>query len=147
MPKRILIIGLVFCLGGCVAIWEVVSDLLQSHINLNFSVLLLPVGIGLIRGRSRSRWWARFWLILGYVGCALLIGVALISPENVSATWFGHEFSGSEAIPYAIAGSICLTLLFYFVHRLLYSPKASAYFNPSSEQDSGGQTATRAEST
>ncbi len=116
------------------AIWQVISDLLRSRITLNFAVLLLPVGIGLIRGRSRSRWWASFWIVLGYIGCALLIGVAVVSPQNVSSTWFGHEFSGSDAVPYAIVGSICLALLFYFVHRLLYSPKADAYFNPSSEQ-------------
>ncbi len=134
MPKRILIIGLAFCLGGGLAIWEVISALFRSRINLNFAVLLLPVGIGLIRGRSRSRCWASFWIVLAYIGCALLIGVAVVSPKNVSSSWFGHEFRGSDAVPYAIAGSVCVALLFYFVHRLLYSPNADAYFNPSSKQ-------------
>ncbi len=133
MPKRILIIGLIFCFGGASAIWDVISDLSRSHINLNFAVLLLPVGVGLLRGRSRSQWWARFWIILGYIVCAVLIGAAVISPQNVSASWYDRDLRGPEAVPYVIAGSICLALLLYFVHRLLYSPRADAYFNSSSE--------------
>lgn len=133
MPKRILIIGLMFCIGGGLAIWEVVSDLLRSHLNFNFAVLLLPVGIGLLRGRSTSRWWARFWIVLGYFGCALLIVAAIVSPGNVNASWFDRKISGAEAVPYVIVGSVLFGLLLCFVHRLLYSPKASAFFNPISE--------------
>ena len=129
MPKRILIIGLAFCLGGGLAIWDVLSDLFRSHFNLNFAVLLLPVGIGLLRGKSSSRWWARFWIILGYIGCAILIGAAIFAPSNVNASWFDRELSGSEAVPYVIGGSIFFALLFYLIHRLLYSPKADEHFN------------------
>lgn len=63
MPKRVLIIGLLFCLSGILAIWDVLSGICQNRLSLNFAVLLLPVGIGLLRGRQRSQWWARFCII------------------------------------------------------------------------------------
>ena len=45
MPIRILIIGLLSCLAGVLAIWEVIADLMQDHLNLNFAVFLLPVAV------------------------------------------------------------------------------------------------------
>ena len=135
MPKRILIIGILFCLGGLLAIWEVASDLFRSHINLNFAVLMLPVGIGILKGKKSSQWWARFWIILGYIGCGLLVLASLAFPENVSADFMGNEIKGTQAVPYTIAGAILFTALFVYMHRLLYSEIAQAYFNQKSEPD------------
>jgi hypothetical protein len=63
MPKRVLIIGLQFCLGGLSAIWDMLFGLFHSRIGFNFGELLLPVGIGLLRGKPTSKWWA------GIVNC------------------------------------------------------------------------------
>ena len=134
MPKRIITIGVLFCLGGALAIWEVLSDLVQSHINLNFAVLLLPVGIGLLRGKLSSQWWARFWIILGYILCALLVVLVIMSPDNANASWFGREITGSSAVPYVLVISALLAVFLVVIHKLLYSEKAIAYFNQSSEQ-------------
>jgi hypothetical protein len=61
-PTRITAIGTLFIIGGCVAAWEVIYDLFHSHVNLNFAVLMIPVGIGLLKGRASSRGWAKFWI-------------------------------------------------------------------------------------
>jgi predicted tellurium resistance membrane protein TerC len=41
MPKRILIIGLVFCISGVLSIIDINVSLMHSHINLNLGALLL----------------------------------------------------------------------------------------------------------
>jgi len=133
MPKRIIIIGILFCLGGFLAIWEVLSDLFRSHINLNFAVFMLPVGIGLLRGKPRSQWWARFWIILGYILCALLVMIVILSPGNAHASWLGREIRGSGAIPYVLLVSALLAVALIAMHKLLYSEKAKVYFNRTSE--------------
>ena len=135
MPKRILIIGILFCSGGAFAIWEVVSDLFRSHINLNFAVLMLPVGVGIMKGKKSSQWWGRFWIILGYLGCIIVVGASLISPQNVTATGFGEEINGTEAVPYVLIGALIFAILFVTIHRLLYSDIAHAYFCRESEPD------------
>ncbi len=53
MPKRILIIGILFCLGGILAIWEVVSDLFQSRLNLNFPAQRPAIGVDFRSDTSR----------------------------------------------------------------------------------------------
>ena len=91
---------ILFCLAGMLAIWEVISDLVHSHLNLNFAVFLLPVGIGLLRGKPRSQWWARFWFILGYILCALLVVMVLVSPGNLACHPFAFNRDLSRVVVY-----------------------------------------------
>jgi hypothetical protein len=129
MPKRIITIGVLFVVCGLFAIWSVLSGLANNRINLNFAVLMLPVGVGLLRGKRSSQWWARFWIILGYCMMGLLVMLAFAMPHNVNATWFGNRIRGPSAIPYVIFVAIVFTAVLNVVHRLLYSEKSNAYFN------------------
>jgi len=128
MPKRIFIIAILFCLGGLLAIWETISSLLQSRLYLNFAFFLLPIGIGLFLGKKSAQWWARFWIILGYVLCAFLVLVSFISPASAHASWFGHSIRGAGAIPYIIVAALMLTSVLFTLHRLLYSERSQNYF-------------------
>jgi hypothetical protein len=122
---------------GILAIWTIVSDLVRSHINLNFAVLLLPVGIGLLRGRASSQWWARFWIILGYILVGFLVVLAILFPYAINATWRGETIRGPAAVPYVIGLSVLACVPLVIIHRLLYSEKAIAFFRRSSEQKIG----------
>ncbi|MEA3212539.1 MAG: hypothetical protein QOE70_5596 [Chthoniobacter sp.] len=129
MPNRVLIIGILFCLGGLLAIWEVIFSALGGRLNLNFAVCLLPVGIGLLRGRRRSLWWARFWMILGYLLCAFLIIISIAAPNAAHASVFGRETSGPGAVPYVILAALLLAATLALLHRLLCSEKARDYLD------------------
>jgi hypothetical protein len=129
MPKRIIAIGLLFVICGLLAIWDVIAGLAHSKFNLNFAVLMLPVGIGLLRGKKSSQWWARFWIILGYCAMGLLILLAIAEPQSVYATWFGTQVRGPSAIPYVICVATVFTGVLIVLHRLLYSQRSNAYFN------------------
>src|SRR5690242_8259267 len=129
MPKRVLILGLLFVLGGVTAIWSIIEAAMNSRINLNFGVLLLPVGIGLLRGRASSQWWARFWIILGYIALIALVCFVLAFPQNAKASWFDTEIRGSRAVPYVLGIAALFGVALCICHRLLYSPKACAYLS------------------
>ena len=133
MPKRILVIGTLFCLGGVLAIWDVIADVFQARINLNFSVCLLPVGMGLLKGKPSSQKWARFWVILGYIFCVFMTSFVIVSPESASVTWAAQEIRGTEALPYAFSVIALLAISLVVIHKLLYSEKALAYFNRNHE--------------
>ncbi len=135
MPKRVLVIGLLFCLGGILAIWDVLSGLFDSRLSINFAVLLLPVGIGLLRGKPSSQWWARFWIILGYILCGSLIIFVMLSPESAHATGFGTDLHGPEAAPYVIGMALFFAVLLFVLHKLLYSEKANRFFRRDSTPD------------
>ena len=128
MPKRVLVIGLLFCLGGILATWDVLSGLFHSCLSINFAVLLLPVGIGLLRGKPSSQWWARFWIILGYILCGALVIFVTFSPGSASATWFNTKLQGPEAVPYVIGMALFFAVILFVLHQLLYSEKANRFF-------------------
>lgn len=129
MPKRLIAIGILFVACGLFAIWGVIAGLAHNKISLNFAVLMLPVGIGLLRGKRSSQWWAGVWIILGYCMMGLLVLFTFVMPQNVSATWFGNRIRGPSAIPYVFFVAIVCTVVLNVVHRLLYSEKSNAYFN------------------
>ena len=129
MPRRILFVGLVFCVAGLSAVNDVLKSCSESDLNLNFAVLLLPVGIGLFQGKARSRRWARFWIILGYFLCVLMFLALVVAPGSLSYEGFGFQLEGADArIPALIVLSL-LSAFLILLHRLLFSPKASRFFS------------------
>ncbi len=102
MPIRILVIGLLYCIAGVLAIREVVADLMQDDLNLNFGVFLLPVGIGLVRGKSGSRAWVKFWTGLGSLLVVVIVIFPFVNATALTADWFGEKIRGSRAVPYTL---------------------------------------------
>lgn len=129
MPKRILILGLLFLLGGLSALWSIIEAGMEGRIYLNFAVLTLPVGIGLLCGSPAAQWWARFCIVLGYLLVAALACLSLAYPQNARAVWFGTEMVGKSAVPYCLLVSALGAVGLGICHRLLYSAKACAYFS------------------
>jgi hypothetical protein len=132
MPKRITTIGLIFVVSGLLAIWGVFTGLAQNKISLDFAVLMLPVGIGLLRGKRSSQWWARFCIILGYFHLVLLIAIYIIANSitvphgaHITFTVYGNRIAESyfEVLVIAYAAELVV------MHRLLYSEKSNSYFN------------------
>jgi len=137
MPKRILIIGILFCLVGLISIWGIISNLIQSGsvlselvIDINtIQALALPIGIGLLMRRQWSQWWARLAIVVGYVFCLMSVFVAVISPEKVYFTWFNQSITGDWKIRFFLASMLLIISMLVCINRLLYSEKAKNYFN------------------
>ena len=129
MPKRVLIIGLIFVLGGASAIWNILESAMNSRLTINAGVFLLPIGIGLLRGRASSQWWARFWIILGYIAIIVLVCLVFAYPQNAKVTWFDVQIHGHSAIPYFLGLAALFVTCLVLCHRLLYSPKACQYLS------------------
>ena len=137
MPKRILIIGILFCLNGLSAGWGIISDFIQSGSVLGelvidtttVQVFSLPIGIGLVMGRQWAQWWARILIVVGYIFSVASIIVAIVSPDKVYLSWFGQSYTGNWKVPLFAALMVILIIILICMHRLLYSAKATDYFN------------------
>ena len=55
MPKRVFIVGLIFCPGGILGIFQGLNDMSQSRIRVPFAIVLLPIGLGLMRGKPAAQ--------------------------------------------------------------------------------------------
>lgn len=127
MPKRILIIGILFILCGLSAGWEIIRGLMNDKINLNFGVLTLFTGIGLLRGVPRSRISAKVWIGIGYTICAVFVCIAFFSIDSLTFTSGSTIVRGPDALlPFSIVLVTFFTLLL-IMHTALNTPKAIAY--------------------
>lgn len=138
MPKRIFIIGNLFCLVGFFGIWNLATDLYQLIMNVTqwnldlskiLAVLLLPIGISLLLGQAWAQWWARLSIVVAFVFCLVSIVFAIASPEDTYFNGFNQSLTGISALPYVITPFLILTSVLVFMYRLLYSNKANTYFN------------------
>ena len=126
-PLRIWFLGLLYAMGGVLAIWQVVEAGLGGTVSLNFAVFLLPVGLGLLAGKLSSLSWAKFWVGFGWAVIVLALVVAVIRPDVVHSSWNGRELTGRDALPTVFGVSAGVALILYGIWRLLKSQTTEAY--------------------
>jgi len=128
-PASITAIGSIFIIAGSLSGVEIIYDLFHGKLNLNFAVLMLPVGIGLMKGKASSRTWARVWIGLFVAIAALLLAAYPFMGDQYSVTWYAGQLQGVER-HLAITG---LSLLFIIpgviMWRLLSSANAAHFFD------------------
>lgn len=128
-PVCITIIGILFVISGLWTGFEIVRDLFNDRLNLNFGVLMAPVGFGLMKGRSSSRGWARFWIIL----FSLVFGGLLIFypfyGDSYKISCFGQPVTGTLRHFYAVGFPTALLLMARWMRMCLASPKYAPFFD------------------
>ena len=129
MPKRILILGILYILFGVLAIVEMIMKMRPpQHIHIAFHIFLLPVGIGLLRGKSSSLKWAKIWVFIGYFICAVAAVMACLKAELCQVTFNNRVIiSGIAALPYVMLVIIVSVGILRLIHKLLDSEKSRAY--------------------
>jgi hypothetical protein len=128
-PVGITIIGILFIISGLWTGFEIVRDLFGDRVNLNLGVLMAPVGFGLIRGRSSSRGWAKFWigsfsLVLG--------GLLIFYPfygDSYRISCFGQPVTGELRHFYAVGSSIAFLLIARWMWKCLVSKNNAPFFD------------------
>ncbi|MCP4645338.1 MAG: hypothetical protein GY851_33150 [bacterium] len=107
IPTPLKVVAYLFILGGVLAVLEVLMALLHSSINLNFGVLGLFVGPGLLR---LSRGWRTCGLVLiwiGMVGIAI-VGVLMLGYSGpIDFTLFGAKVG---YVPKGVGVVMCMLL-------------------------------------
>lgn len=110
-PPGLTTIGWLFIIAGASAALSMVWGALHGRINLNLAVLMLPVGLGLHRGRASSITWARFWTGLGILGCSMVLLLYALVGDKMHVRLFWTELEGVDRHVFAVAlPSGCIVL-------------------------------------
>jgi uncharacterized membrane protein HdeD (DUF308 family) len=125
VPRRLQVIGAIYCLIGGSALVAMAVDAVRSGVlHPNVSAFMLPVGLGLLRAMRSSRRWATFWagLTSAIAGAAALW--AVFSRTDVGVDAFGMALRGNAAVAFLLA----LALLCAAAIWTLYTPPVSFAF-------------------
>ena len=130
----LIVVAVLFILIGCVAAWDIGSNLHNRIYSVNFSLLCLSVGVGILRLRPRWRVAAliMIWLpfILGAcLGIAALFGQFTIRSH---ATFFGFELTGVLRFIATIAACTLIPILLVWMSRVLTRSDVKALFQQAS---------------
>lgn len=117
-PKSLLIVSWCFRVQGILAAVGIVSALAEPRISLDFNLLGLWIGPGLLRHEVRYRTWALRLLVLSIVLSAVALVVTLATTQTPYFHVFGRRFAtapravmlGAVAVGAAISVWQCVVL-------------------------------------
>ncbi|MEM7681529.1 MAG: hypothetical protein AAF288_06210 [Planctomycetota bacterium] len=127
LPTSLIAVAVLFIVGGVFSVLEVLVSLANSRININFGVLGLFIGPGLLR---LSRGWRTcalvfIWITLIAVPLFALLLIAVDGPldYNVFGQKFGHASKAWGLVIVAIVFAIAL-----WEYRVLTRPDVRRLF-------------------
>lgn len=130
MPRRLLVIGGIYCLIGGIALVGMIFDMVRNGgIQTNVAAFMLPVGIGLLRAKPSSRRWATFWagLTCGVAAASALW--ATFTGIEIGVIVFGAELRGTAAIAYLAAVAFGVIIMCVLAIWMLYTPPVASAFD------------------
>ena len=111
LPLSLKIVGWLFIVFGTLSAVDIITSLVAGKLNLNFGVLQIFIGWGLLRLSPGWRIAALVCLWLGFA-LAFILAVASIFASNLKVTWFGERLSDSAETRLVALAIIALILLF-----------------------------------
>jgi len=116
-PLSITILAWLFIIAGSFSIWDVVSGLWQHRLSLNFGVLFVFLGRGLLRLRPAALSWALAITVLGWVCLAVALICVLCGLGDVR---FGPEIiTGARRLLIVIGGAVIYGAFLTWVTRVV----------------------------
>ena len=87
LPQSLQIVAWLFIIGGICSAIDMIMSPFYGRISINFGVLTIFIGRGLLRFNPRSLSWAMFFTWLGLILTPIFAAIFLVTPGNL--TLFG----------------------------------------------------------
>lgn len=97
-PIGLTVMASLFILAGTWALFKLFYSLANHMLTINFSILMIPIGIGMLRGKRDSVWWAKSWVVLGSLFVLYIFLSYPFVGENYNVHFFGRELHGIARI-------------------------------------------------
>lgn len=92
-PLSITIIAVLFLCLGLKAVFEIIERAMQWSLHINLGFFMIPIAIGLLRGKNSSRIWAKIW-------CGFWILVAIV--VAIAFPLYGHSWTVTDPFGWII---------------------------------------------
>jgi len=125
-PTSLRIVAGLFVFSGIFAAIDIIVGLFNSHLNLNFSVLCLWIGPGLLRHNRTWRTWALVSIWIALISLPLFCLIAL-GRGGIHFKLFGVPVGESPA-SVAISVAVVLFLVTVWQYRVLTRPEIRQLF-------------------
>jgi hypothetical protein len=126
-PTSLVVVAVLFILGGASAVFEAIIALLHGSVDLNFGVLGLFIGPGLLRFSRGWRTCALVFTWLGLLGLPIIAVMFLISSLPLDITVVGQKVGNLSKFIGVFAG-VTIFALTVWQYRVLTRPDVRRLF-------------------
>ena len=127
IPASLKAVAILFILGGICSAIEVVVSLMHSHININFGVLGLFIGPGLLCFRRGWRTCALVFLWIALIGVPIIALLFMVSQGPLDFKIFGQKV-GHASKGFGLATAAVVFVLALWQYRVLTRPDIRELF-------------------
>jgi len=133
-PRSLTFLAWIFILFGASAVWKMVDALLSNSVSINFAVLMIPVGFGLLKGRASSVMWAKVWIgLFAALMVVLAVGYVLWG-DSYHVHLFHQELYGIQRHLMAALSSFVILGLCLLGWKILVSTAVRAFVDSKAPQ-------------
>ena len=127
LPASLVVVAVLFIIGGVSSVIEVLLSLMNGHININFGVLGLFIGPGLLRLRRGWRTCALVFIWLGLIFAPIVALLVLTTNGQANFNVFGQRVGGiPDVLALAIVAVVFAIVLWEY--RVLTRPDVRELF-------------------
>jgi hypothetical protein len=127
IPASLKVVATLFILGGICAVIEVLVSLAHSRININFGVLGLFIGPGLLALRRGWRTCGLVFIWIAMIGAPIFVILVLGYPRPLDLILFGQKI-GYVSKEVGLIAAAVLFLLSLWQYRVLTRPDVRRLF-------------------
>jgi hypothetical protein len=110
IPTSLVVVAVLFVIGGVCSVIEVVLSLLHGHVNINFGVLGLFIGPGLLGLRQGWRTCALVFIWIGLIGFPIAALVFLFAAGPLNFAVFGQKIGHAPKLLGILMGAVLFAL-------------------------------------
>jgi hypothetical protein len=130
IPTSLKVVAFLFILSGIFSLIEVIVSLMHSHLNINFGVLGLFIGPGLLRLSRGWRTCALVFLWIAMIGIPIVAILFMAAAESLDFTLFGQKV-GHASKELGIVLAALVFALAVWQYRVLTRPDVRRLFGVS----------------
>jgi hypothetical protein len=127
IPASLKVVAILFILGGLSAVIEVLVSLAHSRININFGVLGLFIGPGLLALRPGWRTCALVFLWIAMIALPIVAALMLMHSGPLDFNVFGQKV-GHAPKGFGLAVAFIVFFLAFWQYRVLIRPDIRKLF-------------------
>jgi len=127
MPASLKVVAILFIIGGILSVIDVIGSFLHGHININFGVLGLFIGPGLLALRPGWRTCGLVFLWIAMIGLPLVTVLMLGLSGPLDFKVFGQKI-GHASKEFGLILAIVMWALAVWQYRVLTRPDVRRLF-------------------
>ena len=135
IPTSLRVVSLLFLLGGVLSMIEVIGSLMLGRLNINFGVLAVFIGPGLLRLSQGWRTCALVFLWIAIIGIPIIAILLMTTSGPLDFKLFGQKV-GHASREFGISLAGVMLVLAVWQYRVLTRPDVRRLFGlPGTEQN------------